>query len=224
MGCARYVTKQHLHQMMYEQQRMYEEGGIYSDYYSRTIELDRQAVSRAVTYYGEETMGELEYIYDDAPDYLNAITESLNEVADAGIIGMEEIVHDLAAGGATASGAEYELNYVLEHKEEIAEVAVPSARFRGDDSVYGVKGMDVLNKDGSAVELKNLNFELAIYKNNAHTIVEKVVKQAKDRVENHGATKVTISFASWNGPMPEEFRNALNTEIGSDTRITWQMG
>jgi len=213
MGCSRLVTSQDLKQMQTS-------SGIDE---TDTVQLDTQALKIAASHYDVDRIAEVVDFYSDAPDYVNAIVECLNEVAEIGITGMEEVVADLMMGGQKAKGAEHQLSYILKHKSEIAEVEVPRAMFRKDDSVYPTGGPDILNKDGSVVELKNYNFNSDHYRHHAEETVAKVVKQARDRVDNLGAPRATIVFAGWHGSMPAEFESALNRAIGSDSRIDWRV-
>ena len=169
MGCGRLVTSQDLMQMQIS-------SGIDE---TDPVQLDTQALEIAASHYDVDRIAEFVHFYSDAPDYVNAIVDCLNEVAGIGIIGMEEVVADLMMGGKKAQGAEHQLSYILRHKSEIAEVEVPRAMFRNDGSVFPTGGPDILNKDGSMVELKNFNFNSDYYRYQAEESVAKVVKQAR---------------------------------------------
>ncbi len=210
MGCISVITQEDFDQII----NTYESA-------EPTVTVDMSSLILAETFYGED-IAELLYIYGDAPDYVNAILECLNEVAEARIVGMEEVIYDLCKGGRTATGAEFQLKYILDHKNEIAEVEVPSVRFRDDGSVYALKGADILNKDGSNTELKCFDFSKDYYRSNAESVAAKVVAQAKDRIEK-GATKVIISFSKWGGEMSKEFQLALEKSIGTNNKIKWNV-
>lgn len=186
--------------------------------------LDTQALKEAAKHYEIDEIAEIVHVFGDSPGYVNAIVGALNEVANVGITGMEKVVQDLMMGGKKAQGAERQLDYILKHKSEIAEIEVPKPRFGKDDMVYGVQGPDIINRDGSAVELKNYNFQQKIYESKlAEKIAENAVKQARGRVENEGAPHATIVFSGEGGAMPAEFKAALDKAIGSDTRIDWRV-
>lgn len=165
--------------------------------------------------------------YEDSPEYVNAIVECINGIVDTKIPGIEEVISQITfdTTGNQAKGAEFQLAYISRHKGEIAEVEMPRVKFRKDDSAYGVAGIDIVNRDGSVVELKNYNLNSSCY--NQPSVVErtvdKIVSQALDRVNNLGATHATTVFASWNGPIPAAYKAALDEAFSQDSRIDWKV-
>ena len=73
-----------------------------------------------------------------------------------------DIFEDLASSSKyTPRGAMYELEWAAKHVDEIEAIGVPSysAGWKG----YG-KGLDILKKNGAAIELKNFDFASGFYK------------------------------------------------------------
>ncbi len=169
-------------------------------------------LSRAINYYGMDTVQELQYLFTEVPSYLDDMISMLNEAADAKIVGMEKVFYNMYQGGYKSTSAQQTISYVMSHVDEIKEVEAYDIRLRNDESFYGLEGPDIVNKDGSIVELKSFNFSRDFYLTHAEDVVESVVEQAGRRLKE--SPSVTIVFAGNRGNMPVTFRDALNKAIG----------
>jgi hypothetical protein len=122
-----------------------------------------------------------------------------------------DIFADLAAHPFTARGAMFELEWAAKHVDDIAAMGVPIYQ-KGWRGVG--KGLDVMKKNGVAVELKNYDFTSQFYRDDPSRSVQRIIKQAKSRLayKNPPMTKVTFVFDS-RTPMPSAFRRELQHAI-----------
>jgi hypothetical protein len=126
-----------------------------------------------------------------------------------------DIFEDLASSStSTARGTMFELQWAAKHVEDVAAIGLPNYR----KGWIGVgKGLDVLKKNGGAIELKNYNFTSQFYKDDPGRAVARIVRQAKSRLalKRPQVTDVNFIFDSAGGPMPAAFKRELDAALKS---------
>jgi hypothetical protein len=143
-----------------------------------------------------------------------AIAKDLSRIKGArGYQDAIDIFEDLASSSKyTPRGAMYELEWVAKHVDEIAAMGVPTYR----KGWMGVgKGLDILKKNGAAIELKNFDFTSRFYKDDPGRAVARIAKQAELRLKfsRPKVSSVTILFDSRRGLMPPAFERELKAAL-----------
>ena len=186
--------------------------------------LDTEALREVYSRYEDHQsyISDLIETYRDYPGYVNQIISGLNEVGDANITGMENLIEDLYSGSSTkAIGAEFGLAYLRQYKDEVAEVEVPMGRTRKDGTVYPSPGFDIYKKDGSIVELKS-------YGRISPSSVEKHIEQAVGRVETGMTENVTLVYDRSDHPdyprgkMSDRTRKILDEAARKNPNFRWK--
>jgi hypothetical protein len=139
-----------------------------------------------------------------------AIAKDLSRIKGArGYQDAIDIFEDLASSSKyTPRGAMYELEWAAKHVDEIAAMGVPAYR----KGWMGVgKGLDILKKNGAAIELKNFDFTSRFYKDDPGRAVARIAKQAESRLKlsRPKVSSVMILFDSRGGLMPPAFEREL---------------
>lgn len=139
------------------------------------------------------------------------VAKSLSAIQDAnGYKHAIDIFEDLASSSErTARGTMFELRWSAAHAADIQAIGIPVARKNG----WRGKGLDVLKKNGEAVELKNFDFASEFYRLDPGRSVARIVKQVESRLKYKDVTKVTVIFSSEAGKMPAEFGRQLTSAM-----------
>lgn len=181
-------------------------------------DLDREALQTALTKYDSYTIEGLVSTASDYPSemrtlWLNDRVDQLNKTAD--IPGMTELADKLTDDFAvpTQQGTEFELDWIAAHTDQVQSVGLETAdRIKSDGRVHGLKqGVDVLLKDGTAVELKCYDFSRPSYQKGAG--VEGPLRQLERDISRQGFSRVKLVFDTSFGNMPEAFRRRLDAGI-----------
>lgn len=191
---------------------MEEWGSEYSD------DLDMDALETALTKYPSDAIYGLVGFASGYPSevrtqWLNDRLAQLNTTAD--IPGMTELADKLTDHFAvpTQQGAEFELDWVAAHAGEIRSVGLETVeRIDSDGQAKGLKqGVDVMLKDGTAVELKCYDFSRPTYQKGAG--VEGPLRQVERDITQQGFSRVKLVFDTSFGEMPDAFRRRLEAGI-----------
>ncbi len=191
---------------------MEEWGSEYSD------DLDMDALETALTKYPSDAIYGLVgsvsgYPSEMRTQWLNDRLVQLNKTAD--IPGMTELVDKLTDQFAvpTQQGAEFELDWIAAHASEIRSVGLETVEsIDSDGRAKGMKqGVDVMLKDGTAVELKCYDFSRPSYQKGAG--VEGPLRQVERDIARQGFSRVKLVFDTSFGDMPDAFRRRLEAGI-----------
>lgn len=146
------------------------------------------------------------------------VARQLSVITDAkGYQQAIEIFADLASSSKHAApGTLFELRWAAVHAADIKELAIPVARRNG----WWGKGLDVLKKNGDAIELKNFDFTRAFYKSATGLTVERIMKQVKSRLHYPDVKRVTVIFNSEAGLMPAALRKRLTAAMKEVSRTS----
>jgi hypothetical protein len=191
---------------------MEEWGSEYSD------DLDMDALETALTKYPSDAIYGLVGYVSGYPSemrtqWLNDRLAQLNKTAD--IPGMTELVDRLTDQFPvpTQQGTEFELDWIAAHASEIRSVGLETVeRIDSDGQAKGLKqGVDVMLKDGTAVELKCYDFSRPTYQKGAG--VEGPLRQVERDITQQGFSRVKLVFDTSFGEMPDAFRRRLKAGI-----------
>jgi hypothetical protein len=125
---------------------------------------------------------------------------------------LADIFADLLTSSSVAKGTKYELQWAVAHVDEIEAMGVPMYR----EGWKGIgKGLDILKKNGVAVELKNYDFTHEIYSMEPGRAAAGIRRQAESRLKwkDPQVTGVTFVFNSGAGPMPAAFKKEIDAVI-----------
>lgn len=181
-------------------------------------DLDVEALETALTKYNSYSIeGLVSTASDFPPDmrtaWLNDRLEQLNKTGD--IPGMTELADRLTDDFAvpTQQGTAFELDWIAAHADQIQSVGLETAdRIDGEGRVHGLKqGVDVLLKDGTAVELKCYDFSRLSYHKGAG--VEGPLRQLERDISKQRFSHVKLVFDTSFGDMPEAYQRRLDAGI-----------
>lgn len=181
-------------------------------------DLDVDALEAAVTKYPSGAIYDLVGTVSGYPSemrtqWLNDRLAQLNEAAD--IPGMTKLVEKLTDQFAvpTQQGADFELNWIAAHTGQIRSVGLETVEsIDSDGRAKGWKqGVDVMLKDGTAVELKCYDFSRPSYQKGAG--VEGPLRQLNRDITQQGFSRVKLVFDTSFGEMPGAFRRRLEAGI-----------
>lgn len=191
---------------------MEEWGSEYSD------DLDMDALETALTKYPPDAIYGLVgsasgYPSEVRTQWLNDRLAQLNKTAD--IPGMTELADKLTDKFAvsTQQGAEFELDWIAAHTGQIRSVGLETIEsIDSDGQAKALKqGVDVMLKDGTAVELKCYDFSRPSYQKGAG--VEGPLRQVERDITRQGFPRVKLVFDTAFGDMPDAFRRRLEDGI-----------
>lgn len=181
-------------------------------------DLDVDALEAAVTKYPSGAIDDLVGTVSGYPSemrtqWLNDRLAQLNKAAD--IPGMTEQVDKLTDQFAvrTQQGAEFELDWIAAHTGQIRSVGLETVEsIDSDGRAKGWKqGVDVMLKDGTAVELKCYDFSRPSYQKGAG--VGGPLRQVERDIAQQGFSRVKLVFDTSFGEMPDAFRRRLEAGI-----------
>lgn len=181
-------------------------------------DLDVDALEAVVTKYPSGAIYDLVGTVSGYPSemrtqWLNDRLAQLNKTAD--IPGMTELVDKLTDQFAvpTQQGAEFELDWIAAHTGQIRSVGLETVESIDiDGRAKGWKqGVDVMLKDGTAVELKCYDFARPSYHKGAG--VEGPLRQLERDITRQGYSRVKLVFDTSFGEMPDAFRRRLEAGI-----------
>lgn len=181
-------------------------------------DLDLDALETVLTKYPPDAIYGLVgsvsgYPSEVRTQWLNDHLAQLNKTAD--IPGMTELVDKLTDQFAvpTQQGAEFELDWIAAHTGQIRSVGLETVEsIDSDGRAKGWKqGVDVVLKDGTAIELKCYDFSLPSYQKGAG--VEGPLRQLERDINRQGFTRVKLVFDTSFGEMPEAYRRRLKAGI-----------
>ncbi len=145
--------------------------------------LDQDKLNEALQNYDASTVTGIVSVADnftepaDRAAWLHDRLDKLNQTAD--IPGMDGVAEHLTDDFASAKqqGAEFELDWIAAHADEVQSVGLIDAEVSGDTARNIKEGIDVQMKDGSFVELKSYDFSRPSYQKGAG--VEGVLEQLR---------------------------------------------
>lgn len=181
-------------------------------------EIDPQVLKQALRNYDADVIEGIIESADSVPEsgktaWLNDRLAQLNKTAD--IPGMEDVAEHLQEhfGAGTQQGAEFEIDWIAGHKNEIESVELHTIEGVDENGVaVGLKqGVDVLMKDGTYIELKSYDFSKTSYRAGNNT--ENPLKQIERDITRQSARDIVVVFDAKYGEMPESYRRRFETGI-----------